>query len=139
MGELAADAFGLFDLHGNVLEWCEDGMNRFSCYQVYQLQPAIDPRYPRSNDQICVFRGGCFGNSAAACRSATRDCNYAIARSSWQGFRAALSIDAVKQALKSETNTAGHAWSNDSPKPAITPFVAAQAKRHQAECAQYLN
>ena len=138
MRELSANAIGIFDLPGHVMAWCEDGMDQ-SGYREYELQPAIDPRYPRSNDRICVFRGGCFANSAAQCRSATRDCNFPKYRTGMQGFRAALSIDAVRQTLKSNTSTAWYGRPGNFPKLANTPFVAAQAKRHQAEWAEYLN
>ena len=73
------------------------------------------------------------------CRSATRDCNFPKYRTGMQGFRAALSIDAVRQTLKSNTSTAWYGRPGNFPKLANTPFVAAQANRHQAEWAEYLN
>jgi formylglycine-generating enzyme required for sulfatase activity len=56
--------WGLFDMHGNVWEWCSD---RFAD----SLLGGVDPTGP-SDGPSRVFRGGFFGFSAPYCRSAFR-------------------------------------------------------------------
>jgi len=66
VGYFAANGYGLFDLAGNVLEWCWD---RFGNYGG-DLQ--TDPRGPSSGLYI-VFRGGSSGHTAHFCRPTYRD------------------------------------------------------------------
>jgi formylglycine-generating enzyme required for sulfatase activity len=60
-----ANAFGLFDMHGNVHEWCEDW------YGPYASAKQVDPRGPETGKER-VFRGGCWLSTGRACRSAQR-------------------------------------------------------------------
>ncbi len=65
VGSKLANAFGLFDTHGNVAEWCWDG------YDAYNENAKTDPRGP---DQVIdrVVRGGSWTQLPAACRAADR-------------------------------------------------------------------
>lgn len=65
VGEYSPNAFGLFDMHGNVWEWCADWM--FD----YPKVGVIDPTGPLKGDKR-ILRGGCFFESDIDPRSFNR-------------------------------------------------------------------
>jgi formylglycine-generating enzyme required for sulfatase activity len=75
-----ANAFGLFDMHGNVWEWCEDWSGPYPSTEV------ADPMGPRSG-LYRVYRGGGWESNAVSCRSANRYGVTPSARSHILGFR----------------------------------------------------
>ena len=79
---LGANAFGLSDLHGNVLEWCRDAWDGRSAYGV---EPRQDPE--STDGGLSVARGGCWFFPPERCRSATRLGLPATATLSYVGFR----------------------------------------------------
>ena len=84
VGKFKKNAFGLFDMHGNVWEWCHDR------YGDYPGGDATNPTGP-ANGASRVVRGGSWYGSPGYCRSANR---YRIApdyrRDFLTGFRLAL-------------------------------------------------
>jgi sulfatase modifying factor 1 len=68
VGSFPPNAWGLYDMHGNVWEWCEDW---YPYDEKYPQGHAINPQGPEDGDGH-VLRGGCFGSHAADLRSATR-------------------------------------------------------------------
>ncbi len=67
VGQLRANAWGLYDIHGNVREWVQDWYGEV----YYSNSPSANPKGP-SSGSARVLRGGCWGCSARFCRSAYR-------------------------------------------------------------------
>ncbi len=65
VGQKKANAWGLYDMHGNVREWCCDW------YGTYPSDSVTDPSGANSGTQR-VLRGGCWDGVAGCCRSAHR-------------------------------------------------------------------
>lgn len=83
VGQKEANEFGLYDMHGNVWEWCEDDW-----HNTYEGAPDdgstwID--HPRGNRR--VLRGGSWYDNPRHCRSAHRVDDDPAARYSNDGFR----------------------------------------------------
>ena len=84
VGQKKPNAWGLYDMHGNVYEWCLDG------YGDYPKSSVTDPMGFFSMDLNIVMRGGCMLNFAQRCRSAYRDHNILDYSYFNLGFRVAL-------------------------------------------------
>ena len=82
------NAWGLYDMHGNVWEWCSDTFIDDN----YADSPRIDPRGP-AEGACRVFRGGSWDDPAANCRSAKRSGDFSVNRYSNLGFRPAVAAD----------------------------------------------
>jgi formylglycine-generating enzyme required for sulfatase activity len=65
VGSFPPNAFGLYEMHGNIGQWCSDW------YGEYNLKEKLNPKGPE-NGQLKVLRGGGFWVSAQKCRSASR-------------------------------------------------------------------
>jgi len=73
VGQKQPNAWGLYDMHGNVAEWCND--RYLESY--YQQGPGEDPRGPAEGGQR-VLRGGAWNSTAESCRSAYRSSDPSI-------------------------------------------------------------
>ena len=71
VGMKQANAWGLYDMHGNVWEWCEDW------YGEYAPGAAKDPKGPTTGT-LRVLRGGSWGCTSSNCRSANRHWNIPV-------------------------------------------------------------
>jgi formylglycine-generating enzyme required for sulfatase activity len=92
VGELKANPFGLFDIHGNVWEWVQDWWEP-TYYGQFQKKSAIDPNGPSSAGSPRVIRGGYWGNDHASdCRASYRHARAPTLRGSPLGFRVALVV-----------------------------------------------
>jgi len=86
VGQKKANAWGLFDMHGNVWEWCSDWFGK------YDGNPATDPTGAASG-QYRVGRGGSWLYGPEYCRSANRGYNTTKDRIYTNGLRAARTLE----------------------------------------------
>ncbi|MCV3212499.1 SUMF1/EgtB/PvdO family nonheme iron enzyme, partial [Plectonema radiosum NIES-515] len=81
VGIFPANAFGLFDMHGNIWEWCQD-----EWHQNYNEAPADAKAWVSENDNHSrLLRGGSWSYNPGICRSAIRS-NYPVT-GNYLGFR----------------------------------------------------
>lgn len=89
VGRFPANPFGLYDMHGNIWEWCADPW-----HENYANAPVdgsvweVDEDEP--NDR--VLRGGSFEDKPGGCRSASRMSLDPLEYESFYGFRVVCSI-----------------------------------------------
>jgi uncharacterized repeat protein (TIGR02543 family) len=84
VGSYPPNAWGLYDMHGNVLEWCLDGYGPYP-------GASSDPSGAASNSQRGrVLRGGAYWMPAFFCRSAAR--SYMSPETALDGFRVATAV-----------------------------------------------
>ncbi len=84
VGTKKANELGVYDMSGNVQEWCNDFMGD------YAQEAQTNPTGPTTG-VVRVVRGGTWGNSdPATCRVSYRDSDYPIYTSSSRGLRLAM-------------------------------------------------
>jgi len=95
VGSFPPNAFGLYDMHGNVWEWCSDG-----CHHNYNSAPTDGSSWETGPSESRVQRGGSCYTFAVHCRAANRSCGSAGGSDRNGGFRVAVAL-AVPSSLSS--------------------------------------
>jgi formylglycine-generating enzyme required for sulfatase activity len=87
VGSFPANAFGLYDMHGNVNQWCQDWYD----FNYYRKSPRNDP-VNETGSELRVLRSGSWGSYPGICRSAHRSGSTPDYRNNTIGFRVVMSL-----------------------------------------------
>jgi len=161
VGQKRPNAWGLYDVHGNAWEWCQDWWGD----RYYATSPMDDPPgVLRGSDRM--HRGGGWNCNAGGCRAALRGWMVPSGRFSMLGFRLARIVSLTESGAASPQKSGDESpqskdrptpepsgpaapppaptpvppWTlpAGAPPPAIAPFDAAKAKEHQQAWAKHL-
>ena len=110
VGGKKPNAWGFFDMHGNVSEWCHNW------YEEYPRGPVTDPQGP-TEGPAHTLRGGYYTSHPVACRAAHRTFVGVLSggqKSPNQGFRIALTFSALNSKSEENNNSPSDVPNKDS-------------------------
>ena len=137
VGEKKPNAWGLYDMIGNVCQWCLDKIID------YKQSPLNDPVGPPDCFDN-VVRGSYWAHDASICRSAFRHRHGSIGRAANPGFRVVVEVVAETAGGKGKADgsSTGATPIPNPPSPipplALAPFDEKRAKEHQAAWARHI-
>ena len=88
VGQKAPNAFGLYDMHGNLWQWCQDWFE----YDYYAKSPPENPENLAPSAAGRVLRGGNWGGGIKECRSTLRGGVIPDGRTECFGFRVVVPV-----------------------------------------------
>ncbi|MGA2622049.1 MAG: SUMF1/EgtB/PvdO family nonheme iron enzyme, partial [Thermoguttaceae bacterium] len=131
VGSKPANAWGLYDMHGNVWEWCQDWYDA----RYYGVAPTADPTGPPGGS-CRVLRGGSCYMDAEYCRSAFRLPCFRARLADW-GLRVFLVLadtaaDRAKISRTPDASPPSGGSPANKPSPAVAPLSAGKSPSPQA-------
>lgn len=84
VGTKQPNELGIYDMSGNVYEWCEDG------YEIYELSTSNGSQLNEIYNNTKVYRGGCMTSFWDVCQVTARNCAPAVYKYVFVGFRLAM-------------------------------------------------
>ena len=134
VGEKKPNAWGLYDMHGNVYQWCSDWFSQ----DYYKQSPPSDPTGPPAGS-LRVLRGGIWLQLPVRLPlglSPRLRARHPCPRTRFSGGGGGRSQGASQQPARHCPQRA--ADGTQCPAPAVAPFDATQAKQHQEAWAKHL-
>jgi len=147
VGHFAPNGYGLYDMAGNVVEWCNDWHQ--ADYYSYLSGPQYDPTGPETGD-VRVLRGGSYGSDAYQCRIAfRRGDGWSPRRTSIFGFRVCRGVFEAKDMVQipagtfqmGNSNSFDEGWPSEHPVHTVTlsSFYMSKYESTNAQYCQFLN
>jgi formylglycine-generating enzyme required for sulfatase activity len=118
VGTFKPNAWGLYDMHGNVWQWCEDWYDE----DYYKNSPVADPIGPAQGANR-VLRGGSWCGVPNYCRSAFRYCRIPSYDVNFPGFRVVLVIPVATEPAQppGKGQNDASAGQDDEKKHSVSP------------------